>query len=100
MKEMNQQKHKLCGLAAICVALVLTSLNAQGQASPAANTPITSEAVTPASPVTTEDRVEHHQHHGYGWVGLLGLLGLAGLMRRRDNYERVNGPVRHPDARP
>ena len=89
---MRNQTKKVCAYAAIAAALTLSPLAAFGQASPATSPETTSQT-------TTTDRAPRNEHHNYGWIGLLGLLGLTGLMRKRDNYNRVDYTERTDDSR-
>jgi hypothetical protein len=94
---MTNQNKKLCAYAAVAAALALSPLAAFGQASPATSPAIDSAATSQTS---TDDRGYGRQnHHNYGWIGLLGLLGLTGLMRKRDNYNRVDYTARTDDRR-
>ena len=95
---MNNQKKKLCAYAAIAAALTLSPLAAFGQTSPA-NSPATDTATTSQSTTTDDRGYSREHHHNYGWIGLLGLLGLTGLMRKRDNYKRVDYTERTDDRR-
>jgi hypothetical protein len=93
---MITQKKKLCAYAAMAAALTLSPLAAFGQTSPATS-PVTDTAAT-SQTTTTDDRgYGREHHHNYGWIGLLGLAGLAGLMRKRDNYNRVDYTERTDD---
>ncbi len=78
----------------MAAALTLSPLVAFAQTSPATS-PVSD--TTTSQTTTTDDRGLRHEHHNYGWIGLLGLLGLTGLMRKRDNYNRVDYTTRTDD---
>jgi glycerol uptake facilitator-like aquaporin len=95
---MTNQKKKLCAYAAIAATLTLSPLAAFGQTSPA--TSPARDTATTSQTTSTDDRgYNRENHHNYGWIGLLGLLGLTGLMRKRDNYNRVDYTARTDDRR-